>query len=509
MPSGHRFPPYLIAAGVLFTITFYHVYNVRTKNSELERNVKIFKEALAVSKEKNKVLVKDALEKIEKKDARIKLLERENLSKHTKLGVTQTKLAKMKSQLELNKGEITKLHQLAADHKAEISTLTKSVSKSHEVLTKLSEKADHVMLDHKKLKKQNTELEEQNGKLQNDIKQQQSERQTLDEQLNTLRKEKEDLRIKVNDLTRKNEVIQESIRHKIKESYASRREMIRRQRMKETEDGQPKLKTLEDSRHSRHRPTKIRHTHSLVKDSDQDQVLKDIVDNSDKDRNNISKIVVDSADDNQNNVSKIMVDNSETENVSKMIADNSGTRKVSRIMVDNSDNTQNNISRFMVDNSENKEKRDVSFVAKIPTTAENNLVGGQESLNDSTSDYQIPAFRKSTEKPLDNFNTQDQGQNEGENFENGNTDDGQSLIEDRDENSESDAGGGNANRESPIEGKEEENVHEMRTGVDLLPVFPKIEDETIDKQDIHESPKVYGDNLQDNFKHDSVSETDT
>jgi hypothetical protein len=49
-------------------------------------------------------------------------------------------------------------------------------------------------------------------------KQQQSERETLDEQLNTLRKEKEDLRIKVNDLTRKNEVIQESIRQKIKGS---------------------------------------------------------------------------------------------------------------------------------------------------------------------------------------------------------------------------------------------------------------------------------------------------
>jgi hypothetical protein len=31
------------------------------------------------------------------------------------------------------------------------------------------EKADHVMLDHKKLKKQNTELQEQNEKLQNDM----------------------------------------------------------------------------------------------------------------------------------------------------------------------------------------------------------------------------------------------------------------------------------------------------------------------------------------------------
>ena len=43
MPSLHRFPPYVIAAAVLFMITFYHVYNIRSKNSDLERNVKVFK----------------------------------------------------------------------------------------------------------------------------------------------------------------------------------------------------------------------------------------------------------------------------------------------------------------------------------------------------------------------------------------------------------------------------------------------------------------------------------
>ena len=66
-----------------------------------------------MSKEKNKVLVKDALEKIDKKDARIKRLEEENLTKHTKLGQTQTKLAELKSQLESKKEEIKKLHKLA------------------------------------------------------------------------------------------------------------------------------------------------------------------------------------------------------------------------------------------------------------------------------------------------------------------------------------------------------------------------------------------------------------
>ncbi len=74
------------------------------------------KEALLVSKEKNKVLVKDALEKIDKKDARIKFLEQENLSKHTKLGQTQTKLVNMKSDLELNKEEMKKLHKLAVSY---------------------------------------------------------------------------------------------------------------------------------------------------------------------------------------------------------------------------------------------------------------------------------------------------------------------------------------------------------------------------------------------------------
>ena len=49
-------------------------------------------------------------------------------------------------------------------------------------------------------------------------KQHQSLRETLNEQINTLKKEKEYLRIKVDDLTRKNEVIQDSIKQKIKGS---------------------------------------------------------------------------------------------------------------------------------------------------------------------------------------------------------------------------------------------------------------------------------------------------
>ena len=68
---------------------------------------------MTISKEKNKVLVKDALEKIDKKDARVKKLEEENLSMFTKLGKTQAKLAELTSQLELKKDEIKKLHKLA------------------------------------------------------------------------------------------------------------------------------------------------------------------------------------------------------------------------------------------------------------------------------------------------------------------------------------------------------------------------------------------------------------
>ena len=68
---------------------------------------------MTISKEKNKILVKDALEKIDKKDARVKKLEEENLSMFTKLGKTQAKLAELTSQLELKKDEIKKLHKLA------------------------------------------------------------------------------------------------------------------------------------------------------------------------------------------------------------------------------------------------------------------------------------------------------------------------------------------------------------------------------------------------------------
>lgn len=68
---------------------------------------------MTVSKQKNKVLVKDAIEKIGKKDSRIHQLESENMSKHTKLGETQTKLAGIKSKLESKKGQIKKLHKSA------------------------------------------------------------------------------------------------------------------------------------------------------------------------------------------------------------------------------------------------------------------------------------------------------------------------------------------------------------------------------------------------------------
>jgi hypothetical protein len=49
----------------------------------------------------------------------------------------------------------------------------------------------------------------------------QSVRDTLNERVNRLKKEKEDLGLQVDDLKRKNEVIQESIKQKIKGSVCS------------------------------------------------------------------------------------------------------------------------------------------------------------------------------------------------------------------------------------------------------------------------------------------------
>ena len=49
-------------------------------------------------------------------------------------------------------------------------------------------------------------------------KQQQSERSALEKQLTAMKTEKEDLAIKFDDMTRKNEAIQESIKQKIKGS---------------------------------------------------------------------------------------------------------------------------------------------------------------------------------------------------------------------------------------------------------------------------------------------------
>jgi DNA repair ATPase RecN len=53
------------------------------------------------------------MEKVEKRDARIQQLEKEHLEKHTKLGETQSKLAKVQSDLQSSQDEIEKLHQSA------------------------------------------------------------------------------------------------------------------------------------------------------------------------------------------------------------------------------------------------------------------------------------------------------------------------------------------------------------------------------------------------------------
>ena len=539
MPSLHRFPPYIIAAAVLFMITFYHVYNVRSENSDLERNVKVLKEALSVSKEKNKVLVKDAMEKVAAKDARIQQLEQENLAKHTKLGETQAALAKMKSNLESKKDEIEKLHQLAADLRAEISALTKSVGKSKEVLTKLSAKADHLMSDHKKLKKENAKLQQENEKLQNDIKQHQSLRETLNEQINTLKKEKEDLGIKVDDLTRKNEVIQEGIKQKIKESYAARREMNQVRPAKETEDRRPRQKTQITTQDSLHKTVSAgqkdpKIPQRLFKISEEDQVP--ILNNANNKPSNLMNITTDSIL-NQNAVLKAMVHSSNAGSKSKVIADSANdSRNTSRIKMNNSDGTQNNVSRILVDNhAENRRKWDtISVGTNGVTDVKNNLADKEESLNDVRSRPLVSSDDQSLQREsrfsLADFKSRkdsenvDQEKNDEENFEktengnkkeedfdeskdenlqrmaNGNMD-GKGVDKNEEQSFETEEENGNTKRESPNEEKDEDNFHEMRTGRDPLPVLPDIKDEMMNRQ----TPNVYGDHLQDSSKQNAES----
>ncbi len=286
--------------------------------------------------------------------------------------------------------------------------------------------------------------------------------------------------------------------------------MPRQHRMKEINDGQSKLETLQDSTH---RFVKVGQTDSKVpKSSDKDQVPEVIVDNSDK------------------NISRNTTENFDTGKVSKIMVNNSNSRNISRIMVNNSDNTQKNISRIMVDNNpESREKRYAisnSFVAENPTAAKNNFVGGEESLNDVTSEREV---EKSTETPSDSFNDNtfddderrdfqlpglqpdiitpenarenlDQAEKEGQTSENENMDrqslgenkdenfeskmengkmDGESLSENRDENSESKVETGNRLRGTLTEG--EEDFGEKRTGSDTLPIRLH-EDETIKRE---------------------------
>ncbi|XP_028398991.1 E3 ubiquitin-protein ligase BRE1-like [Dendronephthya gigantea] len=582
MNSFSRFPPYVIAAAVVFMITFYHIFNLRSKNYNLERGSTILKEALKVSKEKNKVLVKDALEKLEKKDIRIKQLEEENYLKHTKLGEKQTKLAEMRSELEGKNTDIKKLHKLADEHKSEIIALSESVSNSKDTLTKLSVKADHLMVDHKKLKKENTKLTEENEKLQDDLEKEQSKRASLDDDSKRLKKENNILRTKVGDLTRKNEVIQESIKQKIKESYAARRVMTHQPHGQETEE-QPTHKVSEDLTHLRN---KFRHR----TDSKRPKVAKKSHKDSEQPTTSSSldqEITTSALDKNQSaseimpnrNVSRVLVENLNDRNISK-VKKYSDSVTVARVMVDNAENLNKtdsaseimrngNVSRVLVESSNDRNISKVENYSHNVTVARG-MVDNAENLNktDTISTRKSSFIGKSRDgsnidltnehfaqnKPIENVQ---QGANEEENFEDGGKN-RQIRSEEKEGETNADRDGvlenENPKRESPntdkeekfegqtegedmnkgkegrleesrvkdemIEGKREiekmkreneggvkEGNSDMGNGRYALPVFPEIDDKLTMNIKTLQSPKVYGEHLDDDTKQNTVITT--
>ncbi|XP_046839322.1 uncharacterized protein LOC124433573 isoform X2 [Xenia sp. Carnegie-2017] len=210
MPSIVRFPPYVIVVALGFTITLFLVYNSRQRNDYLERKVGLLQLSLSESKEKNNVKVKDAIEKIKKKELEMKKLQQESARK---LGELR---AKIRLLLKANVKEIKNLHESSDSSKAEISKLAILVEQSRGRFGKLSEKADRLILEHTKLKNEKTNLQEMIEKLQNEVGEKQAEKEEINEQLASARKENINLLSKVNDLKKKNDIIQQAIKQKIK-----------------------------------------------------------------------------------------------------------------------------------------------------------------------------------------------------------------------------------------------------------------------------------------------------
>lgn len=231
----------------------------------------------------------------------------------------------------------------------------------------------------------------------------------------------------------------------------------------------------------------------------------------------------------QNQVSNVTVDNSSNtgNSLSRLMVDNSGKTRhnISKVMVDNRSGTLNNVSKVLVDNSESRQRRDTNsdaFVAKTPTRANNDVLGSEEPINASTAQDTSDSAVIDTPQRYSHSHNADRFESESIIQDQTLTDvppeivtskgTSESLNQEEDvENLEENAENENVNTQSLIEGESDEksevDVPETRTGNerDTLPTFPKIEDDTIERQPQRE----YGNHLQNNFRESTVSHEET
>ena len=113
MATGVKYTPYFIGASLVALLTFYYIFDIRSKNTSLATDVKFYKEALRVSKVKNIALVEESQKKLDQKDVRIKQLGEENMAKHTALGSVNGKLQDLKKQVMSKSSQIEQLHKQA------------------------------------------------------------------------------------------------------------------------------------------------------------------------------------------------------------------------------------------------------------------------------------------------------------------------------------------------------------------------------------------------------------
>ena len=114
MASPLKLPLYFVIVAVLGSIlTFSYIFNMRSKNASLARDLKFYQEATTLCKEKNKMLVKHAQKKEEQQNDRIKQLDEQNMQRHIALGSLKSKMESLKKEISSKGEEIRGLQQLA------------------------------------------------------------------------------------------------------------------------------------------------------------------------------------------------------------------------------------------------------------------------------------------------------------------------------------------------------------------------------------------------------------